>query len=197
MMALVMADLDKSFKSNPRKFAFGVDTILFRSSFTVCRSAAGVDMSRFIVILLPSTVTLFLFASAFFGLLLHTILQFIISFYFLSVFLLLFMKCIVSMPLLRPGMHCVRQPTSFTNKYFQGCLYFGCLIKCRYSINSPVAPSSTAAASAQKNVRGNLCCKACFAFTLKPAIADANLLVLGCSCVLEWRVVIFRYHGQR
>ena len=55
--------------------------------------------------------------------------------------------------LLRP---CASRPISVPNAYPHTCLYLGFIMRCLYSISSPVAPSKTAPANSHRNSIGYL-----------------------------------------
>ena len=74
----------------------------------------------------------------------------------------------------------------FALDFSQSSQNFGCFIRCRYSISSPVAPSNTAAASVQKNAKGNLRLEACFAFRLRPAISSADVNLCCLAALVFW-----------
>ena len=65
------------------------------------------------------------------------------------------MKKNVSVPLILPSLRpCAKREISSLNDLFQVFLYLECFMRCRYSSNSPVSPSSTAPAISVSNANG-------------------------------------------
>ena len=139
-------------------FALGVEITLFSRSFTVSRLAVGVLQSMSTVRFCPTYVSLVLLVSSFCWQTLHTILAFATSGHFLCGTLYLFMKNIVLVPVLLPGMPCANRPILLPNEYFHSSFSLGCLIKCRYSSSSPASVSKTESEKFHKKVIGYLCC---------------------------------------
>merc|ERR1711966_320875 len=83
------------------------------------------------------------------------------------------MNLMVFVPVLRPDMPCASRPTSFPNECPQSSLYFGCLIRWRYSSNSPVSVSSTDPAKSHMKMRGYRRPAACRGLGQLPEISTA------------------------
>jgi len=135
----------ETFQVRPRNFAPGVEMTLFRRSFTVRRMAVGVPQSMSMLILSPPIVSRVLLVSAFWGRALHTILAYVMSFHRSGGTSCLWMKNSVLVPSFLPGMHCTMRPISFPKECPHAYLYFGILMRWRYSSSSPDL-SSTALA---------------------------------------------------
>ena len=174
----------------------GVDITLLSSNFTVSKSAVGVPQSIGTDRLLPPKVSRVLLTSSFCGRTLQTILAYATSFHLSAGISHLSMNLIVSVPVFLPGMPWASRPTSFPNEYPQSVLNFGCLIKCRYSSNSPVSVSITDPAKSHIKERGYRLLAACCGLGQLPEISTAasraarlELLVtlkFGASSSMTW-----------